>query len=589
MHQDQDVETMEGHPHSLKVKNTEGKLYKIQCDEPRTVMELIKSSESYQENSFTDGRIVVQLGEGGKEHALATHFPCSCIRDEEMITLLSNDNKVEASRDQCDQKVHSKDKYSVFYIDTVGGKDTKSKKLFINTVFKTFKYLRVYGEKGITVEEALKRDGRFLDLGNFELCNIKDNMYTTPKEKVDGLHEKKFKICLPRGVHLETPKIKKEAAGSQSETKKEAAGSQSKIKKEAAGSQSEINDKISAVLQQRGTSVTGGNIEEISKRLREQYPDLKRLMESRFSGLGSYEEALELRREDFGKIEGAFSEVHRIMKMLELGKSVCKVIVEGKVVGTGFVLFDNFILTNAHLFIDCIIKGKLREDVYFTFNYVEPEPHAKYQYFKLADRDICYNNDDLDYAIVQIEPYATPDQLEVPPGLLKKFGQKPANGHGCILGHPGGALKKMDPICIIEKENREQAVISSIGNHRDDRFVVHAIKNGLKKDPFADVVTYNTFMYHGASGSPVFDVCGRVFGLHTSGFHYGFNNSKHSLIEFAQPLLNIFKDFVSKLDEEKLKRVEEETRGNHYLEELIESVLKTERALPDVDSPMEID
>uniref|UniRef100_G3Q472 Serine protease n=1 Tax=Gasterosteus aculeatus aculeatus TaxID=481459 RepID=G3Q472_GASAC len=481
------------------------------------------SSESYQEKSFTDGHIVVQLGEGGKEHALATHFPCSCIRDEEMITLLSNDNKVEASRDQCDQKVHSKDKYSVFYIDTVGGKDTKSKKLFINTVFKTFKYLRVYGEKGITVEEALKRDGRFLDLGNFELFNIKDNFHTKPKEKVDGLHEKKFKICLPR----------------------------------AAGSQSEINDKISAVLQQRGTSVTGGNIEEISKRLREQYPDLKRLMESRFSGLGSYEKALDLRREDFGKIEGTFSEVHRIMKMLELGKSVCKVIVEGKVEGTGFVLFDNFILTNAHLFIDCIEERKLTEDVYFTFDYVEPLPHAKYHYFKLADRDICYNNDDLDYAIVQIEPRSTPDQLEVPPGLLKKFGKKPANGHGCILGHPGGALKKMDPICIIEKENREQAVISSIGNHRDDWFVLYAIKNGLKKEPFADVVTYNSFMYHGASGSPVFDVCGRVFGLHTAGFHYEFNNSKHRLIEFAQPVRNIFKDF--------------ETRGNPYLEELFET------------------
>lgn len=47
-----------------------------------------------------------------------------------------------------------------------------------------------------------------------------------------------------------------------------------------------------------------------------------------------------------------------------------------------------------------------------------------------------------------------------------------------------------------------------------------------------EVVTYNTFMYHGSSGSPVFDALGRVFGLHTAGFVYGFPKEK-GVIEFA--------------------------------------------------------
>ncbi|KAL6118225.1 fam111a [Pungitius sinensis] len=568
-----DVETMEGHSHSFSVKfrPTDQWIYDIHCDRPRSVLQAMKSSE----------------------------------KEDEILILSHKTEEVEASQDQGDRTVHSRDKYSVFYIDTVGGHNAKSKPLF-KPGFKRFKYLCVYGEKGITVEEALKRDGRFLDLGSFLLSKNKSPYRSTQRgTKVDRLDGEKFKICLPLNANPGTPKTRKEAAaGSLSKTKEKAtAGLQSKTKEEAAADfQSKTNEKVLAILQQRGTRVIDGNLnrEEIIQKLRKQFPVLKKLMESRFSGEGSYKKALNLRREDFGKIQHAFSEVHRVMKLMELGKSVCKVIVN-EVQGTGFVLFDNFILTNAHLLKGWIEEGKLKEgiEVYFTFNFVEPEPHTEYHYFELAKRDICYSEDGLDYAILEINPQVkvnpnsttTAEQIKVPPGLLKRFGPKPPDGHGCILGHPAGGLKKMDPICIIEKENREQAVISNLGNHKDDEFVLHVIRNGINNDPLADVISYNTFMYHGASGSPVFDTRGKVFGLHTAGFHHEFDKSKDSLIEFGQPLLNIFQDFVRKLNEELLKRVEEEAQGNPDLEKLLNRVKvpETEPAGPDEPSAMETD
>ncbi|KAM8898512.1 LOW QUALITY PROTEIN: serine protease FAM111A-like [Spinachia spinachia] len=325
----------------------------------------------YHSRGFADGHVVIQLGAGDMECTVATHFPCSCIKDDETL-ILSQNKEVEASQDQRDQTVHSRDKYSVFYIDTVGGQNAKTKSLF-KSVFK--KYLCVYGKKGITVQEALMRDGRFPDLSGFNLSNNDDpQCVTVCTQRVDGLHGKKFK-CLPLGSNPGSPKTKEEA-GSQSKTKE---------------------DKVFA-------------------------------------------EAFNLRRKDFGKIQHTFSEVHRVK---ELGKSVCKVTVENGPQGTGFVLFDNFILTNAHLFKGMIEEGKLRENI----DYVKPEPHTDKHYFELAQRGICYRDDGLDYAVLEIN-----NPNPVPPGLLKRFGPKPADGHGCIVGHPAGGLKNMDPICIIEKE-----------------------------------------------------------------------------------------------------------------------------------------
>ncbi|XP_031698665.1 protein FAM111A-like, partial [Anarrhichthys ocellatus] len=327
------------------------------------------------------------------------------------------------------------------------------------------------------------------------------------------------------------------------------------------------------VLQQTGTSVRAAvankdknvNTEEIYRKLREQYPGLKELMESRFPD-DSYQKALELMREDFGKIQRSFSEVHRVRELIKLGESVCKVVVGDVCQGTGFVLFDNFILTNAHILKGCVEGGKLKEGihVYVLFNYEDPEPHTKYYYFQLARRGICYSEGELDYAILEINPkgqipnQATQTkQIKVPPGLLQRFSPIPPNGEACIVGHPAGGLKQMDPTCIIEKEKREQAVHDHLQPYKDNLFIVYSITHLIKKqgienimiggDKADNVATYNTFMYHGSSGSPVFDAHGRVFGLHTAGFVYGFPNHKKSVIEFAQPLLTIFKHFVSQL------------------------------------------
>ncbi|XP_039903042.1 serine protease FAM111A-like [Simochromis diagramma] len=140
--------------------------------------------------------------------------------------------------------------------------------------------------------------------------------------------------------------------------------------------------------------------------------------------------------------------------------------------GTGFVLFDNFVLTNAHLF-DYWVKSNSpnwREFVNVTvvFNFEDQESDRN----NLSTK-VFVGNDKLDYVILKLETE------KVPPGLLKRFGPVPSDGEACVIGHPGGC----EEFCSLCEINQQ-----------------------IKNDPFQNIyVTYNTLMYHGSSGSPVFD------------------------------------------------------------------------------------
>ncbi|XP_037614292.1 protein FAM111A-like isoform X2 [Sebastes umbrosus] len=583
--EERDGDSTDGYLHRFPVKSssTEPNEYTIDCDQPRTVLEAIKSTEKYKEKmKSSDKNIVIQLGKTDKTYIIATHFPCSCIRRGASLILSHKSKEVEAVQDQQDKTIQPRDEYSVFYIETA-----KTKKPFRNNAVKKFDYLCVYGEKGMTVEEALKRDGRFIDdFGSFYLSdNENPSSRTKRTQTVDNLDKKKFKICLPRGKGKKDKKQQEKPGASKNPPQKRERG----IK------------PLDDVVKQRGISVRAAmkekdsklSDEEIYEELRQQFPKLKEWMESRFPP-DSYQKALDLKKEDFENIQRLFSEVHR--EMMKLGESVCKVVVQNGATGTGFVLFDNFILTNARILKGCVEDEKLKLgiDVYALFNYNDPEPHMNYYCFQ-AHRGICYSEGELDYAILRLNlesqnpsTQTKETKVDLPPGLLKRFGKLPTTGEACLIGHPAGELKKIDPTCIIEKENREQTVDDDIPSYKDKRFVIHII-NDLKEQGIEsimmgqnkadNVTTYNTFMYHGASGSPVFDEHGNVFGLHTGGFVYGFPSDTKSVIEYAQPVLTIFEHFVRMMKEREngqslLKRVGEEAKGNSELEKVLESVLK---------------
>lgn len=199
----------EPHGHQFRVKFSSDDTYTIDCVQPCTVLEAITSSNKYKKMvKGADVNVIIQMGTGDDVSIVPTHFPCSCVGDHEVLTISCKSEKVESAQVQDSKIVHPRDAYSVFYFDTKGGLNAKKKKLFKSGTLKQFKYLCVYGGKGITVVEALKRDGRFTDdLGYVELVNINDKCKTECTDEIDNLENKKFQICLPRGANTEAKEL----------------------------------------------------------------------------------------------------------------------------------------------------------------------------------------------------------------------------------------------------------------------------------------------------------------------------------------------------------------------------------------------
>lgn len=503
-----------------------------------------------------DDQIVLQMGRADMEAAVATHFPCCCVAENQLIIVSSQKNVVQVAQGK-DYQVHPREKYSVFYIDTKVDikKQRFRKNLFQNNIFKNFKYVVVYGENGMTVEAALRRDGRFIEeLNGFTLSDSANpNCKTEHTQKVEKLNKKRYRLCVRYGNKTSTQAAPATSTPSHVTTPPcEDPHSQPSpsyvLRSGAQLSQASLDPQVA----KRQTL----NTAEIVQLLREQVPALRRLMESRVPV--ARKELTKLKKEEFGKIQASFSEVHRVKKLMKLSESVCLLQLSNPSTdlgcnGTGFVLFDNIVLTNGHLFTLCKFQVETYEElpegkVTALFNYEHPTAKDEWKQFNVK-RVLDFSLDKLDYAVLELDMGA--EAQNKPPGLLKAFSSPPPKGEACIIGHPAGGVKKMDPTCIIGKAYYP--------------FFCHNIINELES---GQKVPYMTFMFEGSSGSPVFDGSGQVFGLHTGGY----NHEKKRYIEYGQPVLLLFENFVKSLKEKRkvelLERVQEEARGNTDLEKL---------------------
>ncbi|XP_076025087.1 serine protease FAM111A-like [Genypterus blacodes] len=249
-------------------------------------------------------------------------------------------------------------------------------------------------------------------------------------------------------------------------------------------------------------------------------------------------------REEFGKNDQSCREVKTMKKLMELSNSVCQVRVNGRPEGSGFLLVKGFVLTNFHVMESAYDQHQgLHEEVtvHFSFESLDPVTEIGAEVMEVVAFEYEKNGSgpELDWALLKLGA-----DHSVCDGLLSHFGVLPPSSGICIIGHPGGGVKQIDPCYVIPPESRRRAVEQYSEKYTEEvriqLITPTFFKNVAENVQLQQVLTYDTCFYHGSSGSPVFDEYCNVVAMHSAGYTYTTKEGPiKSVIEYGYPLSHI--------------------------------------------------
>ncbi|XP_061595683.1 serine protease FAM111A-like [Cololabis saira] len=515
-HPNSDDKENDTHPtHSFEWRCGENSS-KITCTKAGTVLDSLKKSPQFNEIATKYNKKELLIMKEGK--AVSSHLPCTLITQGERLTVkyIKAPKKiippVSLRKKTCGELV-------MFHVLTKGGKNVT--KIMRNPeLSKVVQEVTVYAYKGERVKDALRRDGRFQRVifqKNCVLSQKVDEVITEFSNPVDDLHGTVFQIIM-----LNKSKPPDSLPGSL----EEAYYYLSQTDSEKAGTHKKTPDQVLEEIH---------GSKGMQQHLLSQFTESVKSMKDNPFKLSRIQNLL---RVEFGQNVQRCNEVKTMKKLMDRSKSVCQVRINGGPVGSGFLLFGQYVLTNAHVIKDIYNENRKLDEkvsVHFSYESVEQpdegiivEEVVCFEY----QPDVCQS----DFAVLKVSGHQ-----ELPVGLLKHLGFPPQDGGVCIIGHPDGGVKKIDPCLIVPSQNRNQVVERHYRENQGPvQFVTGSFFQDVAECVQQKVLTYGTSFYHGSSGSPVFDKYCNVVAVHTAGYAYCRPTGVlDSVIEYGHPLSDL--------------------------------------------------
>ncbi|XP_060739425.1 serine protease FAM111A-like isoform X2 [Tachysurus vachellii] len=552
----------ENHGHSLRFRvHQEIKKFAVTCDKPRTILETFQTNFYFKaickkKQNGRNKEIVIRR-EQMPRAAVTPHFPCCLLNDNELLDLefiRSGENSNTAKPPKF--TVHKRENLVCFYIQTRGDENIR-RLMKNNELTRTVDYMCVYAVKGEKVKVALKRDGRFRGVifRKGALYEQETESIINLSNLVDHLDGKQFQVKVsphPTGsqessqeLSQESEEIVKDEKSEASETHQEEKPNQNSTTAQEKKTDAPPNEKKWRKFPDT-KKIT--NTEEILKLLREQHGDLLKTLKERENV-----DVKKFFREEYDKSTQRFLEVKNVKQLMDRSDSVCQLRVNDSAVGSGFLLFGRFILTNAHVVGDLVPRSsKLKQKLTAAFHFedltsvgnVIPVEENAVAYLKEKDDMGNY----LDFALLELSR-----DVKLPE-LLTFYSPPPTRGAVCIIGHPGGGVKQMDPSFIIAKEDIPQAA-ETYFKKNPNIHVFHVITQQClteDKEMHESKIFYHSCFFHGSSGSPLFDQHCNLIGVHTGGYVYeGERKKTRSVMEYSFPLIHILVNIFIQCSNEK--------------------------------------
>ncbi|KAI7813146.1 putative protein FAM111A-like [Triplophysa rosa] len=529
-------------------------IYSVTCDTSITVLDALNATDVFkkekEKHRNKEHLVLLRRSKDMRTAAVKTDFPCCLIDNDEIIdvTFIRNNESASTKQNTTEQKQHKPDMFVNFYVNKEGGE--KVKYILKSKALRTrVEYVCVYAHKEETLKTALMRDGRFTDKMFQKHCALSELGTESRHEMsqpVKPLDQKIFKVIVLNDTKQPDSQDDLARVKTKSNVTSDtdvANTSQKPVNTEQENKPNEHPAKPTP----KDTSTS--NSKEILEMFRDQFTGFLENLMNR-ENLGNKAQVQNFFREEYAKSVQSFLEVKKVKMLAKLSDAVCQILVEGRPEGTGFLLFDRYVLTNAHViepFASCIQVDpypliQLQKTVTTVFNF---EDYQSKQLIELPVKAelyaFAYGEDSkgrrLDYALLELE---TDPPADIPKLLDRRSFTPPRAGSQiCIVGHPGEGVKKVDPCFIIGLVNAQRPMDNAL----------HVITQQYFEK---NKITYDSCFSHGSSGSPVFDEHCYLIGIHTGHFPYkDESTTEQRNIEYAFSLQPILEDIDLQMESKK--------------------------------------
>ncbi|KAI4872718.1 hypothetical protein NFI96_007015 [Prochilodus magdalenae] len=558
--------------------------------------------------------------------AVCAHFPCHLLEQDEEITIQYIQKQHEDTHNTEPQRGQTGDLVT-FNIQTQGGPNITKTIMKNKNILTRVSDVCVYAYKGETVRKALERDGRFTDVAlnksclrdvskpyNLEMSSLVDDIdqghFQVIKSDADITPDSQ-KSSTDSGTPKNTP-VKSEDLGSNdiseaSTSKKIQEQAQRSSRSQKGACSLTAKDMIKTAREKLNISIPETEEEQdyLEKLVEEGLRSVRSQFKKVYEHLKKQEDIWEVFRVEYGESAQSCNEVHTVKTLMTFADSVCKIRINTTDVGTGFILFhieapnpqsstppkpkQSFILTNAHVIMTAVIWPSCKElldNITLIAEFEEWQNGERKLYSRHVKKELVAfalrPADHLDFALLELEDSK---EWELPDGLLTKYRPSPPRGGICIIGHPDGGVKKMDPSFLVEPQNQFKNVMRHIIKNKDLKPFMQ--KKYLKENWTFDSsrITHNSCFFWGSSGSPVFDSFCNLIGIHSGGYAYdGHGGETKSIIEYAYPLLPAFICIIQQSAERGRRDVSEYIQSQLNIMEAIKQEGQSKTLIPGLDN-----